>query len=347
MNTSPIGILLLNTGTPDNTHISTVRRYLRQFLFDPRIIDLPAWLRWPLVQLITLFRAKRSAQAYKQIWTQAGSPLAYHSQQLVSGLSSELGQDYKVVIGMRYGNPSIASAIETLQAANCRQIIVLPLFPQYSSAASGSVIEEALTRLAKRWNIPPVSVCEPFFDHPLFINAFSNKINKALKAQSTQAELLLFSYHGIPERHLDKAQSCQPRCDRQSPCPKQTRNHFCYRSQCYETSRKIAENISNVPHEISFQSRLGRLVWTRPYTEQILNTLRERGIQHLAVACPSFIADCLETLEEIGIRLKAQWQALGGETLTLIPTLNSDPEWVSALTNIIHSKTEHANGRKA
>ena len=333
VNESTIGVLLINLGTPDDTKVSSIRRYLREFLLDPRVIDLPAFFRYLLVYgAILPFRPFKAAKAYEEIWQQEGSPLRLHIHALADKVGEILGGGYQVKAAMRYGNPSIASALKDLSA--CKEIIVLPLFPQYSSAATGSAIAKTLVELAKQWNLPSIRVIDQFYARQEFITPLANIIKRYMLDPET---LLLFSYHGLPERHLDKS-ACTAPCKRFTACPLITKNnYFCYRAQCYETSRLLAEqlSLSNDKYTTAFQSRLGRIPWIKPYTDEILPELYAKGIRKLAVACPAFTADCLETLEEMGIRAKKQWLALGGESFTLIPCLNSDNQWANGVATMI------------
>lgn len=310
-----IGILLLNTGTPEKPTRKAVAQYLRQFLMDPRVIDLPCWIRWPLVNLLIIpTRASNSAHAYQSIWTPNGSPLLTHSYALKEKLAEKLGQNFCVELGMRYGKPNIIYGLEKLQ--HCSKIILLPLFPQYASASSGSVIEKCLKQVSFQKKIPVLSIFPPFFDADGFIQSYSQVIKRTLKENET--DFVLFSYHGLPER-----QNIQT-----TPS---------YSEQCYKTSSLLAKAL-NLPAEkygTSFQSRLGKTPWIKPYTDEYLITLREKGIKNLLIACPAFVSDCLETLEEIGMRLKEQWIELGGENFYLCPCLNSEREWVEWLASEI------------
>src|SRR3990167_3351360 len=236
---SVIGVLLLNLGTPDSPTIPALRRYLREFLTDPRVVDLHPLFRWLLFHLFILpFRPRRSAKAYRKIWTPEGSPLLIHSQALRQQLSEALGERFTVVLGMRYGHPSIATAIATLKNVMCQRIIVLPLFPQYSSAATGSAIESALNRIRQQWNIPYLNVRNDFFDHPGYIQSWARVIKDHLR--EPWPPHFIFSYHGLPQRHIDKG-GCQKACYRNAACPPiDAHNRFCYRAQCYATSRNIA-----------------------------------------------------------------------------------------------------------
>jgi ferrochelatase len=331
------GVLLINLGTPDNSRPLSVRRYLREFLNDPRVIDLPVFLRWPLVNLIVVpLRYKKTALAYQKIWYDTGSPLLVISQQLKTSLSNELGPDYHIELGMRYGQPSIQAAFDKLK--NYSSLTVIPLFPQYSSAATGSAIEALLTVLLKQWNIPKLAIQRDFYQHPGFVAAYADIIKQHIGSKNI--ELFLFSYHGLPERHIRKSQ-CQTPCDRASDCPAITDdNRFCYRAQCYATSHYIADQLglNSEQYAVSFQSRLGRTPWIKPYTDLLLPELIKKGTKNLAIVCPSFVADCLETLEEINIRAHKQWFALGGTSFTFIPCINHSPLWIKALADMVRNR---------
>lgn len=324
------GLLLINLGTPDNPDTSAVRRYLREFLADRRVINLPAPLRYLILYgFILPFRPKKSAHAYQAIWTQHGSPLLCNSQNLCQKLQDKIGDDYKVVLGMRYGNPSIQAALNQLRT--CEHITILPLYPQYSSAATGSSIEKVLPLLENKTIFPSVTIIRDFYQHPSFIDAQA----KQIKPYIVDADYVLFSYHGLPENHLHQV-GCKPICANECPLP--TRNG-CYRAQCFETTNLIADAVKlpKTQYATVFQSRLGKTEWIKPYTDTMLSELAAKGIKRLAITCPSFVADCLETLEEIGIRAKEQWLQLGGEQLTLIPSMNDDPNWVEAILRIVRN----------
>jgi len=325
----PHGLLLINLGTPDSPDSKAVGRYLREFLMDKRVVDLPWLVRFILVNgLIAPFRRHQSASAYKEIWTNEGSPLLVYSLRLKDKLTHALGSTYSVALGMRYGRPNIASALKEL--GHCETLTILPLYPQYSSAATGSSIEATLKHLSNTKRFANLHVIRDFYQHPSYIQALAENIKPFISTH----DMLLLSYHGLPTRHLEK-EGCQPVCT--SPCPPLKASAGCYRAQCYQTSASLAKALDLNPtqYTTSFQSRLGKTPWIKPYTDETLIELRKRGIKNLAVSCPAFVADCLETLEEIAIRAKAQWQALGGETLTLIPALNDNDLWVQSIINMI------------
>ncbi len=325
------GILLINLGTPNSPHKKDVRAYLKEFLSDPRVIDIPALPRWLLVNLFILpFRPKKSAEAYEKIWTDAGSPLLIYTEKLATLLQHKIGNAAQVEFGMRYGLASIKSAIAKL--SGCEKIIVLPLFPQYSSAATGSAIEKVLQLYAAQTNIPMLHIINNFYDQPWFIDPYAKIIENSLK--DFNADFILFSYHGLPERQIDKSGCELIVCDRQQRCaPINTATQFCYRAQCFATTAALTKklNLNSILFDSSFQSRLGRTPWIKPYTDEILVALFNKGIKRLAVVCPSFTADCLETLEEITIRAKDQWHALGGEAFLPVPCLNVSELWIDLL----------------
>lgn len=328
------GILLINVGTPDGSDVKSVKRYLREFLSDPRMIDLPALARWILVNiLIVPFRSRKSAAAYQKVWTKHGSPLWVNTVRFRNELAKELGENYQVAVGMRYGRPNIAKGLSELKA--CTSLDVIPLFPQYSSSATGSAIQKTLEILHKQWNMPAIKVVNEFYNHPGFIHSYAEMIRDALADK--QVEMLLFSYHGLPERHINKSE-CVAACDHATACPQITTNNaYCYRAQCFTTADLIAKalNLSPVLYRVAFQSRLGRTPWIKPYTDLLLPELIKSGVKKIAVVCPSFVADCLETLEEINIQLREQWHELGGEDFVFIPCLNSNATWVKAVAEMV------------
>lgn len=327
-------VLLINLGTPAAASPSSVRRYLREFLNDPRVVDLPAILRWPLVNFfIVPFRNKRITLAYQKIWMENGSPLRVISEKIKTALAKELGGEYFVELGMRYGFPDIETALTLLRQHDF--IILLPLFPQYSAAATGSALQASLSLLSRQWNIPEIKAINHFYDQPGFIAASAEIIRQTIGTK--KIDKIIFSYHGLPERHIIKSH-CKAKCDHVQSCPPVNRdNSFCYRAQCYATTRLIAEKLGLSIHEyeVAFQSRLGRTPWIKPYTDLLLPALIQKGIKNIAMVSPSFTADCLETLDEINIRTRQQWQALGGGEFIFVPCVNDHPLWIKALAEII------------
>ncbi|MBW2289537.1 MAG: ferrochelatase [Deltaproteobacteria bacterium] len=342
---SRTGVLLVNLGTPDSASTRDVRRYLRQFLSDPLVIDIPAFPRWLLLNLVILpFRPRKSAAAYAQIWTDAGSPLKLHGERLRDDVAAMLGNDFHVELAMRYREPSIADAVARAQAAGVDRWVVLPLFPQYSTAATLSAVNAVEDAFTKSHNTAPVQVIGAFYDAPGFIEAFATVIRPHLDA--FRSDHVLFSYHGLPERQLRRLDASGSHCFASDECCDAITdvNRGCYRAQCVATTQLLVRELGLGPdaHSLSFQSRLGRTPWIQPHTDQVLPELAARGVKRLAVACPAFVADCLETLEEIAIRGRNQWLELGGEDFTLVPSLNSHPTWVDTVVALIHSKTAEA-----
>lgn len=334
----PTGVILINVGTPDAPRTPEVRRYLKQFLSDPRVLDINPLVRWLLLHLIILpFRSPKSAKAYQKIWTPQGSPLLRIGTELSVAVQDLLGDEYKVSLAMRYGNPSIESAIDSLLDSGVGSIKVLPLYPQYSAAATGSSAEAVFNALSSRWNVPPVEFLPPFYDHTGFIYAASEVARVAL--EDFEPDMVLMSYHGLPERHMRKSEADNfSNCDIQAACPKiAAGNTHCYRAQCYATSRALARalDLRDDQYTVSFQSRLGRDPWIQPFTDEVLPQLAQTGVRKLAVMCPAFVADCLETIEEIGVRANDAWLAAGGEELRLIPCVNSAPQWSEAVAGML------------
>lgn len=332
------GLLLINLGTPEAPETGPVRAYLREFLSDPRVIDIPALARWLLLNLIILpTRPAKSAAAYRKIWTAAGSPLLVHHRALAEAVQESLGDGIKVVAAMRYGQPSIANALATLKAAGIDRILVLPLYPQYSSAATGSTLEAVFTQAARLWNVPSLQVLPPFYADAGFIRAVASQARPVLAR--LQPDHVLFSFHGVPERQVKRSDDTGRHCLVQAGCCETIgpQNQYCYRAHCVQTATRTAAALGLSPDQwsISFQSRLGRTPWITPFTDVVLAELPGRGVKRLAVVSPSFTADCLETLEEIGLRADADFRAAGGDRLELVPSLNAEPVWVEAVVAMV------------
>jgi ferrochelatase len=341
------GLLLVNLGTPDAPRTAEVRRYLREFLSDPRVFDMHPVKRALVLNLFILpFRPRRSAEAYRKIWTERGSPLLWHTADLAAKLRSRLGPEVPVELAMRYQSPSIAAALDRLREARADRVIVFPLFPQYSSAAWGSAVEKVFAEAASRWNVPALDVVPPFYDHPAFLDAAAGVARR--ERAGFDADYFVMSFHGLPERQVTKSDESpgSRHCLRAGTgagpygdgcCASiGPGNRFCYRAQCFATARGLAERLGLAPDrwEVTFQSRLGRDPWIQPFTDQRVIELARRGVKRLAVLSPAFVADCLETLEEIAIRAREDFVANGGEELRLVPSLNSDDAWVDAVLAI-------------
>jgi ferrochelatase len=331
------GLLLVNLGTPDAPRTAPVRRYLREFLSDPRVIDLPAPARWALVNLVIApFRSARSAEAYRKVWTEAGSPLLVHGLALRDAVRSRL-PGTPVELAMRYGRPGIPAALDALRAAGAGRIVVLPLFPQHSSAAWGSAVARVLETAATVQNVPPVAVVPPYYDHPAFVEAQAAVARPVLDA--FRPDFVLFSFHGLPERQVLRGDPSRRHCLRDDgDCCDAivAANRDCYRAQCFATARALSRalGLAADASETAFQSRLGRTPWIRPYTDERVVALARQGVRRLAVLVPSFVADCLETLEEIGIRARESFVAVGGEDLLAVPCVNAHPLWADGIVRL-------------
>ncbi len=333
------GLILCNLGTPDDPSPSSVRRYLAEFLSDPRVLDIGAIGRWALLNLIILpTRPKKSSEAYRKVWTEAGSPLMIHGRALTEAVQEKLGDTWAVELAMRYGQPSITTALDKLRARGVDRIVFFPMYPQYASASTGSSVEELYRIIGRRWVTPTVATVEAFYDHPGFVRAFADVGREVIGRE--KPDHVLFSYHGLPERQVQKADDTGAHCLKDASCCDRMveANRNCYRAQCYASTRAIVEQLAlSVPHTVSFQSRLGRTPWIKPYTDVVLPELVKAGAKRVVVFCPAFVADCLETLEEIGIRAQADWIREGGESLTLVPSLNATPTWVDTVVQLVEA----------
>ena len=332
-----IGVLLVNLGTPDSPNTPDVRRYLNEFLTDGRVIDIAAAIRYPLFQgIVVPLRAPKSAKIYKQLWTERGSPLLFHGLDLQIKLQEALGPEYVVAFGMRYQKPSIAKALEELREAAVERIIVLPLFPQYASASTGSVQEKVMDIVKDWWIVPSINFISAFSSDPGFIGTIVALGQREMAKRDY--DHIVFSYHGIPERHVTKG-SFHNYCQFGSCCDTlNDKNRYCYRAQCFETSRLIAAGlgITAEQYTVSFQSRLGRDPWLKPYTDFALKDFPAKGIKNVLAFSPAFVADCLETTIEVGEEFKELFEEIGGDHWQLVPSLNSEPQWVDAVTAMIH-----------
>ena len=349
------GILLVNLGTPDSPATGDVRRYLLEFLMDERVIDIPLIQRNLLVKgIIAPFRAPKSAKTYRRVWTREGSPLLVISlalrdqldQKLNTQLNSRTEENYQVEIAMRYGKPSIASVLGNFKGKKLDSLRIVALYPQYASASTGSVHVEVM-RLLKSWEvIPPLQFVTSFHNQPTMIKAFCEL---AEGHDLQKFDHVLFSFHGLPEGQLIKADS-HNHCLKTENCCKtlSDTNYYCYSAQSYDTARLIAEGLGiqevastnettgvHLPgYSVSFQSRLGKAEWKKPYTSQVIKELGAQGKKRVLVFCPAFVSDCLETLYEVRIELQEEFKASGGEELVLVDGLNTHPRWIEALAEI-------------
>lgn len=337
---TPKGVILLNLGTPDGEHpgptVSQVRSYLREFLMDPLVVDIPALARFILVHAMILpKRPKRSREAYHKVWTKRGSPLLVHLEDLVFKVSQKVGPGFCVVGGMRYGNPSIKQALLALKEAGVKETRVIPLYPQYSLAATESSII-ACQQLARE-HAPEMKLTfqPPFYGEAGFLDAYADVAKRTL--DHIPHDHVIFSFHGLPERQIRKVDPSGKTCLASERCCDRitSANQNCYRAQCFQTARELADRLK-IPkdrYSVAFQSRLGVTAWIKPYTDLLYGELVKRGHKRVAVLCPAFVADCLETLEEVAIRGNDQFRRLGGEILHLVPSLNSEAEWVDSVAS--------------
>jgi protoporphyrin/coproporphyrin ferrochelatase len=337
-----IGVILINLGTPDAPMPEAVGAYLREFLMDGYVIDVPKPLRWFLVNVMIVPRRKfQSARAYQKVQLPGGSPLLVYTRDLAEKVAARLASDgrYVVEYGMRYGNPSIASALSRLHSQKPSRIIVLPLYPQYAESSFETAVVET-RRVARELGCADrLSFFPPFYDRPEFIAACARRLMEAHEKEPV--DHVVFSFHSLPERHLKRLDETQQHCLVKSDCCAQVSavNQNCYRAQCFFTAKAIAAELelNDKDYTVSFQSRLGRAKWIGPTTEVVLTDLPQRGIKRVAVSCPSFVADCLETLEEMGIRGRQTFIDAGGEELYLVPSLNAEPGWIATVADWIRT----------
>ena len=314
------GILLVNLGSPDSTNVEDVRTYLREFLMDKKVLDSPWIIRKTIVELFILpKRPEKSAEAYRKIWTKDGSPLIVYSKILRDMVQKQM--DIPVVLAMRYKNPSIEAGLQELYAQGVRDILVVPLYPQYTMSSTETVADKVLEIQKKSYKDTKINFLKAFYNHPDYIKVLGDSIKENLPEEYDK---ILFTYHGIPERHDNKAL----RAAKISKLPIET-----YRNQCFETTRLLTEylQLPEDKYTTSFQSRLGRDPWIKPYTDYVLEEFPEQGVKNLVVCSPAFVADCLETLEEISMEGQEEFLKAGGEQFTYIPCLNDRQEWVDTL----------------
>ncbi len=338
----------MNLGSPDSTAVKDVRRYLNEFLMDPRVIDKPYLLRALLVKgIIVPFRAPKSAAAYRSIWTEQGSPLIVLSKQLQQAVQS-VTEDVPVVIAMRYGNPSPRMAFDALLEMDpgIEEVILLPLYPHWAMSSYETAVEYAKTIHQKGKYSFRLSVTPPYYHEPVYLDALAESIQPYLQEPYDH---ILFSYHGIPERHNINAAPELSECTSNAACVVSSSEGLphekCYRHQCFWSTEAIAKRL-NIPagkYSTSFQSRLGKEEWLKPYTAAELEALPERGVKKLLVVCPAFVSDCLETLEEIAVEGKETFLHAGGESFQMIPCLNMHPKWVKAVVQLVEATVYDAS----
>jgi ferrochelatase len=332
-------VLLINLGSPDSTSVSDVRKYLREFLMDGRVLDTPWLIRWCVVNLAILpTRPAQSAEAYEKVWTAEGSPLVVSSLRIQEELQHRLGEETIVELAMRYQSPSIESAVTSLKGKGVTELFVFPLFPHYAMSSFETAVvrvQELAARIAPAMEL---KIAAPYYNDPDYIAALAASAKPYLEAPYDH---LMFSFHGLPERHLRKSDPTGSHCLKTQdccdiPC---VAHATCYRAQCYATVRAFVE-VLGIPadnYSVAFQSRLGRDPWLKPYTDFELTRLAGEGIKKMLVICPAFVSDCLETLEEIAMRGQETFLEAGGEELTLIPCMNEHPRWLDALEKIVRA----------
>ena len=328
------GVLLVNLGSPDSTAVGDVRRYLREFLMDRRVIDVPWLMRAFIVGMILIKRPKQSAEAYEKIWTPEGSPLIVSSRRIQARLQERVA--VPVELAMRYRNPSIREAVRRLAKEKIGEVLLIPLFPHYAMSSYETAVKR-VKRVAS-WVAPRmrIEVQPPYGDAPDYITAL---VDSAKNHLETGYDHLLFSFHGVPVRHIKQSDPTRNHClNSLNCCNVDSPAHAtCYRAQCFKTAAAFVKQ-AGVPagkYSVSFQSRLGRDLWLMPYTDVILAELPRRGVKRLLVICPAFVSDCLETLEEIGIRGRETFLSAGGEEFAQIPCLNEHPLWLAALEKMV------------
>ncbi len=337
------GVLLINLGSPDSTAVPDVRRYLREFLMDPRVIDMSWPARAFVVNAFILpFRPRRSAEAYEKIWTAEGSPLVVTSRRVRSALEAHLGMP--VELAMRYRFPTAADAVRQLTARGVHEVALLPLFPHFAMSSFETAVEHVTTTVRRLSPSMAVRTAAPFYADPKYIDALVSSSRDYL---ARDPDHFLFSFHGIPERHLRKSDPTGAHCLQSLDCcQKPSPAHdTCYRAQCFRTVAEFVRRTGLQKYSVSFQSRLGRDPWLRPYTDHEIPRLAHEGVRRLFVICPAFVADCLETLEEIGIRGRECFLEAGGTEFELIPCLNERTDWIEALASLVRKTLTQGVGQ--
>ena len=333
------GLLLINLGSPDSTSVPDVRKYLREFLMDGRVIDVPFPIRWAIVNLAILpFRPKQSAHAYEQVWLPEGSPLVVTSRKVAKALEARLGPDIPLELAMRYQSPSIESAIRKLKERGVTDLLVLPLFPHYAMSSFETAAVRAREVAVKIAPEMSVTIAPPYYNDPEYIAALVESARGHLEGGYDK---LLFSFHGIPERHLRKGDPTRCHCLKAPDCCNvpSPAHATCYRAQCFATVRAFvaAAGIPEGKYSVSFQSRLGNDPWLQPYTDKELERFGSEGVGKILVICPAFVSDCLETLEEIAMQGSESFLEAGGKEFGMIPCMNEHPRWIEALERMVHA----------
>ncbi len=321
-----VGVLITNLGTPQAATAKALKPYLKQFLWDPRVVEVPRPIWWVILNAIILnVRPKRSAEAYQQVWTERGSPLLFHTQDqantLAAALQATYGDHVEVAFAMRYGQPSIDSALDTLAAAGCRKMVVLPLYPQYSAATTGSTFDAIAANFQQRRWLPDFRFISHYHDHSSYIDAIVASV-KAHWAEHGRADKLILSYHGMPQRYLEQGDP--------------------YHCECHKTTRLLVEKLglNEGEYMTSFQSRFGREPWLQPYTDETLKALPSQGVKSVQIICPGFSSDCLETIEEIGGENRHYFTDAGGERYEYIPCLNAEQSHIDMMVDLIEANAK-------
>ena len=332
---SKTGVLLINLGTPDSPSIKDVGKYLFEFLNDPRVIDIPAIARFILVNLIIIpFRVRNSTKIYKQLWTNEGSPIIIYGKSVQDKLQQGLGDDFGVELAMRYQSPSMDDVIKQMESKNYGKIIILPLFPQYASASTGSAIDKAMKLISNWWVIPEIKIISQFYSDAGYLNTI---FERTKKYNLDEYDHILFSYHGLPVRQVDKVYSDGRLCE-EHDCETEINetNEYCYKATCYATTRLLADKLKLSPdsYTVCYQSRLDKK-WLEPFSDKVVIEQAKKGAKKLLVFSPAFVADCLETTVEIGIEYQQLFEKHGGEKIQLVESLNDHPMWIDTLKELV------------
>jgi protoporphyrin/coproporphyrin ferrochelatase len=331
------GVLLVNLGTPDSPSVPDVRKYLREFLMDGRVIDFPFLPRFLLVNgIIAPFRSPKSAKTYQELWTETGSPLKYYGVVVTEQVQQQLGPDYVVRLAMRYQSPSIEAGMNEFKLLGLTNLVVVPFFPQYASATTGSIYEKVMDIL-KTWQVmPALRFVNRFLEHPKFIQGVVERGRAKMNAHDY--DHYIFSYHGLPERQIRKGDPTKQVCQLGDCCNSlHAMNQHCYRAQCFETTRRLVAELG-IPegkYTTCFQSRLGRDPWIKPYTEDLVKSMPKAGLKRVLAFSPAFVSDCLETTIEVGEEYKELFEENGGEHWELVDSLNDSPLWVETVVDLV------------
>ena len=336
------GVVLVQLGTPAAPKVSSVRAFLREFLMDARVIDVPSLLRFFLVQcIIAPLRAPKSTKIYKELWEVGGgqSPIMTHTKALTEALNAGLeGDNIHVHMAMRYQTPSIPTVLEEMRAQNYDKILVIPMYPQYASSSSGTALQKVMEVMSRWWVIPEVEMVNQFHEEDFYLDTL---VDQARKHDIAAYDHVIMSYHGLPERHVDKVYlGADDLCaDHDCESKQDAENKFCYKATSYETSRRLAHKLGLEPEQytVSFQSRLNDR-WLKPFSDAVIEDCGKKGMKRLLVFSPSFVADCLETLIEVGVEYQEIFTEHGGDDVQLVASCNVEPRWVEGLAGFIRAR---------